>query len=203
MPQKIPVIANDSEFKIIDTGGKNPLNTQFWHWLISLWLANEGNKYHLTSLRLCLLCCIKYENYSDFTLSVSMTWHINLFNTKNYVHKYPCSFAYENITSSIVSRLTGQWHYSLSMKDFLPVWARICFSRGENQTDFCGWISNVLSLFQTWVYQWVLQNICILHSKADGWFDTHKDYAQHHLHLHSLLHARQVCSPTVSFHPPP
>lgn len=80
------------------------------------------------------------------------------FNAKNYVHKYPSSFAYENITSSIVCRLTGQWHYSPSMKDFLPVWARIYFSRGENQTDFCGWISNVLSLcsrheYISWYYR--------------------------------------------------
>lgn len=114
-----------------------------WYSILALinnvWLASEGNK------------CLTLKNLTGFFKAM----HIMLYKiwklfklytlclddrthkfTKNYVHKYPRSLAYENVTSSVLYKLTGWLHYSPSMKDFLPVWARIHLLRGEKQTGF-------------------------------------------------------------------
>lgn len=98
-PQKVPVITNGSEFNIIDTAGKKALNTQFWHWLISFWLASEGNEYNLTWF-FKAMHILRYKIWKLFKIYPLCLSDMTRKFTKNHVHKFPCLFACENVTSS-------------------------------------------------------------------------------------------------------
>jgi len=64
-------------------------------------LLGTVNTIYLDSLKLRRLHFIEKENYLSFTLSLCFDDTIHTF-TKNYVHKYAFSFAYENTTITIV-----------------------------------------------------------------------------------------------------
>lgn len=74
-------------------------------------LASEDSKYYLTGFFKAMQITLYRKLFKLYPFCFDDMTHTF---TKNYVHKYPYSFAYENATTTIVC---GHLHYSLTMKE--------------------------------------------------------------------------------------